>query len=94
MPRYMIVRSFDVTADEMPGVGKRSRELVDSEFPEIVWEHSHVVVDANGKVRTFCVYDAPNLDLVRAHSSRLGQHEIDSIDEIAGDVTPADFPPV
>jgi len=31
---------------------------------------------------------------VRAHSGRLGQHEIDSIDEIAGDVTPADFPPV
>ena len=92
MPRYMIVRSFDVTADEMPGVGKRSRELVDSEFPEIVWEHSHVVVDANGKVRTFCVYDAPNLDLVRAHSRRVGQHEIDSIDLIPGDVTPADFP--
>jgi hypothetical protein len=90
----MIVRSFDVEAGEMPGVGRRSRELVEQEFADIIWEHSHVVVDATGKVRTFCVYSAPNVEMVRAHSGRLGQHEIDSIDEIAGDVTPDDFPPV
>jgi Protein of unknown function (DUF4242) len=89
----MIVRTFDVVEEEMPGVGRRSRELVDNEFPEIIWEHSHIVVDETGKVRSFCVYDAPDIDMVRAHSSRLGRHEIDSIDEIAGDVTPADFPP-
>jgi hypothetical protein len=50
------------------------------------------VVDDDGKVRTFCVYDAPNEAVVRDHSSRLGQHRIDSIDEIVGDVTPEDFP--
>lgn len=92
MPRYMIVRSFDVTEPEMPAVGRRSRELVESEFPEITWEHSHVVVDDTGLVRTFCVYAAPSEEVVRAHSTRLGQHEIDSLDEIVGDVTPADFP--
>jgi hypothetical protein len=88
----MIVRTFDVVEEEMPAVGRRSRELVETEFPEITWEHSHVVVDSSGQVRTFCVYDAPDVDAVRDHSTRLGQHEIDSIDEIAGDVTPADFP--
>jgi hypothetical protein len=31
---------------------------------------------------------------VRQHSSRLGQHTIDDLQEIAGDVSPADFPPV
>jgi hypothetical protein len=92
VPRYIIVRTFDVVEEEMPVVGRRSRELVENEFPEITWEHSHVVVDNSGQVRTFCVYDAPNVDAVREHSTRLGQHEIDSIDEIAGDVTPADFP--
>ena len=92
MPRYLIERTYTVDMDELPVVATRSKAIGHHRFPEIVWEHSHVVVDANGKVRTFCVYDAPNLDLVRAHSSRLGQHEIDSIDEIAGDVTPADFP--
>jgi len=94
MPRYMIVRSFDVGESEMPVVGRRSREIVEGEFPEVTWEHSHVVVDDTGLVRTFCIYAAPTEELVRAHSSRLGQHKIDSLDEIVGDVTPADFPPV
>jgi hypothetical protein len=88
----MIVRSFDVGESDMPAVGRRSREIVEGELPEITWEHSHVVVDDDGKVRTFCVYDAPNEAVVRDHSSRLGQHRIDSIDEIVGDVTPEDFP--
>jgi hypothetical protein len=93
MPRYLIVRSFDVTEAEMPGVGRRSREITENELPEITWEHSHVVVDDSGKVRTFCVYEAPSEAVVREHSTRLGQHDIDSVDEIVGDVTPADFPP-
>jgi hypothetical protein len=94
MPRYMIVRSFDVTEPEMQLVGRRSRELTEDEFPEVTWEHSHVVVDDNGKVRTYCVYAAPNVEVVREHASRLGRHQIDSLEEIAGDVTPADFPSV
>jgi hypothetical protein len=92
MPRYMIVRSFDVSEPEMQGVGRRSRELTEDEFPEITWEHSHVVVDDVGKVRTYCVYAAPNAEMVREHASRLGRHQIDSLEELAGDVTPADFP--
>ncbi len=92
MPRYIIIRSFDVGEADMPAVGRRSREIVETELPEITWEHSHVVVDDDGKVRTFCVYSAPTEDIVREHSARLGQHRIDSIDEIVGDVTPADFP--
>jgi Protein of unknown function (DUF4242) len=94
VPRYIIVRSFDVGENEMPGVGRRSRELVETEFPEVTWEHSHVVLDDTGKVRTYCVYAAPSEEVVRAHSSRLGQHKIDLIEEVVGDVTPADFPAV
>jgi len=94
MPRYMIVRSFDVGEAEMPAVGRRSRSLVEDEFPEITWEHSHVVVDDSGMVRTYCVYGAPDETTVRQHAERLGLHEIDSVDEIVGDVTPADFPAV
>jgi hypothetical protein len=94
MPRYMIVRSFDVGESDMPVVGRRSREIVEGEFPDVTWEHSHVVVDDTGLVRTFCVYSAPDEEAVRDHSSRLGRHKIESIDEIVGDVTPADFPPV
>jgi hypothetical protein len=88
----MIVRSFEVGQDEMPAVGRRSRSIVEDDLTQIVWEHSHVVVDDDGLVRTFCVYEAPNEEIVREHSSRLGQHRIDSLAEIVGDVTPADFP--
>jgi hypothetical protein len=90
----MIVRSFEVTEVEMPDVGRRSRELTEGDFPEITWEHSHVVVDDTGKVRTYCVYGAPDEETVRQHASRLGRHSIDALHEIAGDVTPSDFPPV
>jgi hypothetical protein len=94
MPRYLIVRKFDVGEAQMPPIARRSRELVDGEFPEITWEHSHVVVDDDGLVMTYCVYGAPNEEMVREHSTRLGRHKIAMLQEIAGDVTPADFPPV
>ena len=92
MPRYVIVRTFTVDAKEMPVVGRRSRKLVEDQFPQIVWEHSHVTVDDDGLVRTFCVYEAPNKETVQEHAVELGQHHVDSILEIAGDVTPAAFP--
>ena len=69
MPRYMIVRSFEVGEDKMPAVGRRSRELTEDDFPEITWEHSHVVVDDEALVRTFCVYEAPDEEIVREHAS-------------------------
>ena len=94
MPRFMIVRSFDVGEAEMPGVGRRSREIVDHELPEITWEHSHVIVNDEGFVRTFCVYTSPSEEMVREHAKALGTHTVDQLHEIAGDVTPADFPPV
>ena len=78
----------------MPPVGRRSRGLTEREFPEITWEHSHVIVDEEGLVHTYCVYEAPSEEMVREHSKHLGQHTLDELYEIAGDVTPADFPPV
>jgi uncharacterized protein DUF4242 len=94
MPRYMIIRSFEVGEEQMPPIGRRSRELTEGEFQEITWEHSHVVVDDEGLVHTYCVYEAPNEDIVLEHGKKLGKHTIDALLEIAGDVTPADFPPV
>ena len=94
MPRYMIIRSFEVGEDQMPDVGRRSRALTEGDFTAVTWEHSHVVVDDEGLVHTYCVYEAPNVEIVREHWKLLGRHTIDALHEIAGDVTPADFPPV
>jgi len=93
MPRFLIERHFDVGETEMPSFGRRSRQLTEQEFPEITWEHSHVVVNDGGGVMTFCVYAAPSEEIVRKHAERLGQHNIKALYEVVGDVTPADFPP-
>jgi len=45
MPRYLVERVFHVSEDKMPDVGRRSKEVAVNHFPEITWEHSHVVVD-------------------------------------------------
>jgi hypothetical protein len=92
VPRYLVVRTFDVTEEEMPEVGRRSNTVIEEKYPQIVWEHSHVVVDDNGHVMTYCVYDAPDEQTVRNHAVELGKHTVDALHEIAGDVTPANFP--
>jgi hypothetical protein len=91
VPRYLVLRRFTVGESEMPTIGRRSREIVD-DMPNVTWEHSHVVVDDEGTVRTYCVYEAKDLDEIHEHSQRLGVHDIEFVSEIAGDVSPADFP--
>lgn len=92
MPRYVIERTFDVDEDEMPEVNRRSRRIAIDQFPQIVWEYSHVVVDEHGTLKSFCVYSAPDEEMVRHHAEILGNHVIDHVYEIGGTVTPEDFP--
>jgi hypothetical protein len=92
VPRYVIARTYTVDLGAMTGVGARSKQIGRDQFPEIIWEHSHVVVGDDGSVKSFCIYDAPSTDVVRAHANELGDHSVDAIYEIAGDVTPDDFP--
>ena len=79
VPRYLIVRSFEVGEDQMPPVGRRSRSLTEEQFPEIIWEHSHVVVGEDGPPKSFCIYDAPSDRRVREHSKQLGDHFIENL---------------
>jgi hypothetical protein len=90
--RYVIERSYTVEEAEVPVVATRSKRIARDDFPEIVWEHSHVVLDADGTPKSFCIYAAPSEEVVRRHADRLGDHSIVAIYEIAGDVTPDDFP--
>jgi hypothetical protein len=92
MTKYLVERKFEVGEDQMPEVGRRSKQIAIEQFPEITWHHSHVVVDEEGNVKTYCVYEAPDEDTVRRHAAQLGLHEVWAIQEIAGDVTPDDFP--
>src|SRR3954469_8636830 len=94
MPKYVINRRFEVGEDEMPEVGRRSRRIIEEEFPNVVWIHSHVAVEDDGRVRTFCLYEAPDLDAHQGPGGPPGQQTSDGVFEVAGDVTPADFPPI
>jgi hypothetical protein len=91
MPRYLIERSFSEEAQkDMEEAGARMKRVAAESFPQITWEHSHVVVDASG-VRTFCVYEAPDEKILHEHADMVGQQLITHVYVIAGDVTPADF---
>jgi hypothetical protein len=92
MTKYLIERQFSVGEAEMPEVGRRSKRIANEKYPEITWIHSHVVVDKAGKVKTYCVYEAPSEEIVLNHADELGMHSVEGIYEIAGDVTPDDFP--
>ncbi len=92
MPRYLIERTYEVGEDELVEVATRSKRIATEQFPDIVWEHSHVVADADGNLKSFCVYVAPDEAVVRRHAELLGQHVVEHVYEIGGDVTPDDFP--
>ncbi len=92
MPRYLVERQFSVGQEQMNVVGRRSRVIAEERYPDIVWEHSHVTIGEDGLVRTFCVYEAESANQIMRHAGELGDHEVLQVSEIAGDVTPADFP--
>jgi hypothetical protein len=92
VPRYVIERSYTVEESRVPVVATRSKRIARDDYPQIVWEHSHVVIDKDGTPKSFCIYNAPSEEVVRSHADQLGDHTIVNIYEIAGDVTPDDFP--
>ena len=92
MPRYLVERRYTVDIDSLPVVATRSKAIGHHRFPEIVWEHSHVVLASDGTPMSYCVYVAPNEETVREHATLLGDHYVSEIYEIAGDVSPDDFP--
>lgn len=91
MPRYVIERFFDrISDDDMLAATVRSDRIALERYPDITWEHSHVVVDDGGGIRTYCVYGAPSEEILREHAKAFGMHEIYNVFEIVDDVTPDD----
>ena len=92
MPRYVIERNFGaISDDDMLSAAVRSDQMAMERFPQIVWEHSHIVVGDDGEVLTFCVYEAPSEEMIREHAEAFGSHTITRIYELLDDVTPAEI---
>ncbi len=72
MPRYMVERTFadglQIPADEQGA--KACLAVVDGNATEdVTWIHSYVTDD---KRRTYCIYDGPNPEAIRAAAQRNG----------------------
>ena len=77
MGRYVIERNFGAISDDDMLAAPSGRTMSRSErFPEIIWEHSHIVVGDDGEVLTFCIYGAPNEEMIREHAEAFGSHTI------------------
>jgi hypothetical protein len=93
MTRWLIERVWDpIEEEEMSAKGPLSKKILeDDQFSSVVWEHSHTVMDEDGRLKTYCIYSSPDTDLIRQHARLLGDHSISHIYEIGGDISPADF---
>jgi hypothetical protein len=93
VPRYLIERTFTVSIEDLPPVARESKRR-GRDYPGLLWEHSHVVVQDDGRVRTYCVYTSPDEATLREHAIAFGHHTVDVVHEIAGDASPDDYPDV
>ncbi len=71
MPKYLIEREIPgagkLSATELQGISQQSCQVLRSLGPQIQWLHSHVTGD-----KIYCVYIAPNEEMVRLHASQGG----------------------
>ncbi len=87
MPRFIITRTLgDVGDDQLEAAAAESSRVREELFPEITWEHSHVVRTAEG-LTSYCVYGAPSEESVRDHAAAAGL-PVDSVAVIERDLVP------
>lgn len=71
MPKYVIEREIpgagDLTAEQLQGISQTSCGVLNEMGPQIQWQQSYVTDD-----KVYCVYIAPNEEMVREHASRGG----------------------
>ncbi len=71
MPKFVIEREIPgagkLTPEQLQGISQTSCGVLNSLGPEIQWVHSYVTDD-----KIYCVYNAPNEDMVREHAKQGG----------------------
>ena len=71
MPKYVIERELpgagDLSQADLQGISQKSCGVLRDLGPEITWQHSYVTQD-----KIYCVYIAPNEQMIREHAERGG----------------------
>ncbi|MGC2236644.1 MAG: DUF4242 domain-containing protein [Pyrinomonadaceae bacterium] len=71
MPKYVIEREMpgvgNLSGEDLQGASQTSCNVLQELGPQIQWLHSYVTGD-----KLYCVYIAPNEEMVREHATRGG----------------------
>lgn len=86
MPQFLIERNIpgagQLTPGDLKAISQKSCSVLNEMGPQIQWIHSYVTGD-----QVFCVYRAPNEEMVREHA-RLGGFPADKVSEIKTIIDP------
>ncbi|GHA62477.1 DUF4242 domain-containing protein [Pontibacter akesuensis] len=86
MPKYVIEREIPgagkLSAEELKGVAQTSCGVLNNLGPQIQWVHSYVTGD-----KVYCIYNAPNEEMVREHA-RQGGFPANSVSEVKAIIDP------
>jgi hypothetical protein len=74
MEQYVIRRaSAWADMDELEKAGAKSGQIGDEEMSDQVrWIRSYVVREADGRIGTFCIYEARDTASIEEHARRVG----------------------
>lgn len=86
MPKYVIEREVagvgKLTADQLKSLSQTSCGVLSNMGPQIQWVHSYVTDD-----KIYCVYNAPDEEMVREHA-RQGGFPANSVSKVAAIIDP------
>jgi hypothetical protein len=86
MPKFVIEREIpgagNLTAADLQGISQKSCGVLEEMGPKIQWVESYVTAD-----KIYCIYIAPNADMVREHASK-GGFPANSVSEVKTVISP------
>lgn len=86
MPKYVIERELPgagkLTSDQLKGISQTSCGALRQLGSEIQWVHSYVTDN-----KIYCIYNAPNEDMVREHA-KLGGFPANSVSKVSTIIDP------
>ncbi len=86
MPKYLIEREIPgagkLSSQELQGISQKSCGVLSNMGPQIQWVQSYVTGD-----KIYCVYIAPNEEMVREHA-RQGGFPANRVSEVSSVIDP------
>lgn len=86
MPKYVIEREIPgagtLTPEQLKAISQTSCGVLDEMGPKIQWVHSYVTAD-----KIYCIYNAPNEEMVREHAAQ-GGFPANSVSKVSAIIDP------